>query len=173
MTLRIDEATVLGALYGAVKRYPGKVKALAMDMDSPESTLYAKLRGSEGYPLSYGNEVDEILDFLRDHNVQGWEKTIHVFCHRHDHLAVPIPRALQNGSRDGLKQVSQMMNEVAKIAKELSDSIDSQGDGGAEITAQELKRIEAACDEAMERIVETREFYRLRHASAKKKGAVK
>lgn len=173
MTLQIDEATPLGALYGAVKRYPGKVKALAMDMDVPESTLYAKLRGSEGYPLGYGGEVDEILDFLRDHQVKDWDKTIHVFCHRHDHLAIPIPHALKAGSKDGLKQVSQMMNEVAQIAKALSDGVDMQGEAGEEITSKELKRIETACDEAMEKIAETLEFYRSRHAAAKKKGLVK
>jgi hypothetical protein len=173
VTLPINEATVLGSLYGAVKRYPGKVKALAMDMDVPESTLYARLRGTEGYPMAYGAEVDEILDFLRDQNVKGWEKTIHVFCHRHDHLAIPIPRALKDGSHDGLRQVSQMMNEVAEIAKALSDGVDEHGDRGSEITTDEMKRIDAACQEAMEKIAETLEFYRARHLSAKKNGLVK
>lgn len=178
MTLAIDKTTQLGALLTAVKAYSGNseskgVRALAADMDIPESTLYAKLRGEKGYPLGVGGELDEILDFLQGKETPGWDRMIHVFCHRHDHLAIPIPHALRASSSDGLKQVSQMMNEVAEIAKALSDGVDASGEAGEEITSKELKRIEATCGEAMEKIAETLEYYRARHAAAKKKGLVR
>lgn len=173
MTLPIDQATPLGALYGAVKAYPGGAHQLAMDMDIPESTLYAKLRGEKGYPLSYKEDLGEILSFLRSREVPGWEKTLHVLCHQHDHLAIPIPRALKEGRDDELKQVSLLMQEVSEIAKALADGVDERGEGGREISAKEMKRIELACDEAMEKIAETRERYRKLHQEAKKKGLVK
>lgn len=173
MTLAIDQSTQLGALLSAVKTYPGGIRQLATDMDVPESTLYAKLRGEKGYPVNYKDEVDEILDFLHGRNVQGWDRSIHVFCHRHDHLAIPIPRALKEGSSEGLRQVSQMMQEVAIIAQAMSDGLDEGQADGNLINSKEMKRIAQACDEAMEKIAETREWCRSQHTVAKTKGLVK
>lgn len=173
MTLATDQSTPLGALYGAVKKYPGGVRQLAADMDIPESTLYAKLRGEKGYPLSYKDDLEEVLQFLRSREVEGWEKSLHVLCRRHDHLAIPIPRSLSQSGGDELKQVSLLMHEVSEIANALAEGVDVRGDGGKEITSTEMKRIEAACDEAMEKIAETRERYRQLHLAAKKKGLVK
>jgi hypothetical protein len=173
VTLALDDSTFLGALYGAVKRYPGKVRGLAADMDMPESTIYAKLRGEKGYPLDI-DEALEILDFLRGKQVDGWEKALHVMCYRLDHLAIPVPRAMRDGNAEGLRQVSQMMKEVADIAQALSDATDSHGAGGKAVTLQEFKRIDLACEEAMEKIVETRERYRAQYqADQKRKGARK
>lgn len=173
MTLPIDQSTPLGALYGAVKKYPGGPKQLASDMDIPLSTLYAKLRGEKGYPLDYETEVDEILNFLRSRDVPDWSKSVQVFCHRHDHLAIPIPRALREGSQEGLKQISELMHDVSSIAQALSDGVDRGKESGELISTKEWKRIELACDEAMEKIAETRELYRAQHLAAKKKGLVK
>lgn len=172
MTLALDDSTFLGALYGAVKRYPGKVKALAADMDMPESTLYAKLRGERGYPLDQ-DEVIEILNFLRSRKVEGWQKPVQVFCHHMDHLAVQIPRAMRESGGDDLKHVSEMMQEVADIAHELADATDEAKADGRHINSREWKRIEQACDEAMEKIAETRERYRARFMADKKRGLVK
>lgn len=173
MTLPVDESNKMGALLSAVKRYPGGVRGLAQDMDIPESSLYAMLRGEKGYPLDYRERIDEILDFLRGQDVKDWARTIHVFCFRHDHLAIPIPRALKLGSREGLQQVSQLMQEVADIANALSDGLDSGKESGELINSRELKRIELACDEAMEKIAETLEWCRVQHSAAKKKGLVR
>lgn len=172
MTLPVDQSTPLGALYGAAKRYPGGIDQLAKDMDVKRSTLYAKLRGEKGYPLS-PDEVDEILNFLRSRDVSDWDHPILVFCHIHDHLAIPIPRALRGGSTDGLRQVSVLMEEVSVIAKELSDATDPSKADGQMINSKEWKRIENACNEAMEKIVETREQYHAQHLAAKKAGLVK
>ena len=172
MTLPVDDATVMGALYGAAKRYPGKVRQLAIDMDVPESTLYARLRGEKGYPLSI-DEALEILDFLRGKDVPGWQKAVQVFCHQLDHLAIPIPRAMRLGDQAGLQRVSEMMQEVADIAHVLSDGTDSSKEGGRQITTAEWKKIDKECSEAMEKIAETREFYQAQHLAAKKKGLVK
>ncbi|MFA5824796.1 MAG: phage regulatory CII family protein [Gallionellaceae bacterium] len=160
MTLKLDDSTVLGALYGAAKKYPGGIRQLAADMDMPESTLYAKLRNEKGYPLGI-DEAVEILNFMRGQDVPGWQKAVQVFCHQLDHLAVPIPRAMRLGDVAGLQQVSEMMQEVADIAHALSDGTDSGKDGGRQITTAEWKKI-----------AETREFYKALHMAAKKKGLV-
>jgi len=173
VTLQIDQSTPLGALYGAVKKYPGGPRQLAADMDIPQSTLYAKLRGEKGYPLDYETEVDDILNFLRSREVPDWDRSIQVFCHRHDHLAVQIPRSMREGSIEGLKQISQMMQEVAAIAHELSDAMDGSKADGTLINSKEMKRIEHACDAAMQKIASTRECYRAQHLDAKSKGLVK
>ena len=171
MTLALDDSTVRGALYGAARRYPGGIDQLARDMDKPKSTLYAKLRGEKGYPLDI-DEALEILDFLRGKQVEGWGKALHVLCYQLDHLAVPVPRAMREGTADGLRQVSQMMQEVADIAQALSDATDDRSLGGKAVTLQEFKRIDLACEEAMEKIVETRERYRAQYqADQKRKGA--
>lgn len=170
MTLALDDSSVLGALYGAVRRYPGGVKALAADMDMPQSTLYAKLRGEKGYPLSI-DEAVEVLEFLRAREVLGWDKGLQVLCYQLDHLAVQVPRAMRDRSAEGLRQVSQLMKEVADIAQALSDATDDRSLGGKAVTLQEFKRIDAACEEAMEKIVETRERYRVQYqADQKRKG---
>lgn len=173
MTLQNDQSTPLGALYGAVKAYPGGPRQLAADMDMPESTLYAKLRGEKGYPLSYKDDLEEILNFLRGKDVPGWGKTLQVLCHRHDHLAIPIPRAMQEAAGYGLKQVSQMMNQISAIAQALSDGVDQAREDGELINSKEMQRIELACEEGMEKIAETLEWYRAQHLAAKEKGLVK
>lgn len=172
MTLPIDEATVLGALYGVVKKYPGKVKALAADLDMPESTLYAKLRGEAGYP-TWLDEFGEILDFARARGVDDWSRALHVLCYRHDHLAIPIPHAFKVSSKDGLRDVSQLMQEVAEIAQALSDATDPLQADGECVNSKEMKRIDHAIEEAMEKLVEVRERYRAKHVADKKKGLVK
>jgi hypothetical protein len=172
VTLPIDEASPLGALYGAAKRYPGGIDQLAKDMDVKRSTLYAKLRGEKGYPLSPA-EVDEVLNFLRSREVPDWAQSILVFCHNHDHLAIPIPRAMREGSSDGMKQISVLMEEVAQIAQSLAEATDPQKANGKFINAKEWKGIERACNEAMQKIAETREQYHAQHLAAKKAGRVK
>jgi hypothetical protein len=171
VTLPVDEATVKGALYGAAKLYPGKIRQLAADMDMPESTLYAKLRGEKGYPLDI-DEAGEILDFLRGQDVPGWQRAVQVFAHLLDHLAVPIPRSMRLDDKDGLQRVGEMMQEVADIAAALSLGENGNGEGGKQITTKEWKRIDKECDEAMEKIAETREIYKARHQAAKTKGLV-
>jgi len=173
VTLPIDQSSPLGALYGAVKKYPGGPKQLASDMDIPLSTLYAKLRGEKGYPLDYETDVDEILNFLRIRDVHDWSRSVVVFCHKHDHLAIPIPRAMREGSPEGLKQISALMHDVSSIAQALSDGVDKGKDCGELISTKEWKRIDLACEEAMEKLAETRELYRAQHQAAKKKGLVK
>ncbi len=173
MTLPIDKSTRRGALLSAAREYPGGIRQLAADMDMPESTLYAKLRGEKGYPIGFEDEIDDVLGFLRSRDVTGWDRCIHIFCHAHDHLAIPIPRALKDGSTEGLRQVSQMLQEVAVIAREMSDSLDQNKADGQLINSKEMKRVEAACDEAMEKIAETREWCRVQHRAAKSKGLVK
>lgn len=101
MTLPIDESTVRGALYGAAKHYPGGITQLAIDMDQPGSSFYARLRGEKGNPLAIDDAV-EILNFLRGQDVPGWQKAVQVFCHQLDHLAIPIPRAMRLGDAAGL-----------------------------------------------------------------------
>lgn len=172
MTLPIDQTTLRGALYSAAKAYPGGVDSLAADLDFKISTLYAKLRGEKGYPL-HVDELSDILSMLRSREVPGWARIMQVFCHQHDHLAVAIPRSLREGDIDGLRQVSQMMQEVAEIAQELAAAQDERKSGGKLITSKEMRRIELACDEAMEKIAETREYYRALHREAKSKGLVK
>lgn len=66
-----------------------------------------------------------------------------------------------------------MMQEVADIAHALSDGVDEHQAGGRQITSQEWKKIDKECEEAMEKIPETREFYKAKHLAAKKKGLVK
>ena len=172
MTLAVDKSTLMGALYSAVKQYPGGVRQMARDMDMPESTLYAKLRGERGYPLDCASELDDLLNFLRSRGVVGFSRVIQVFCHQHDHLCIPVPRVMRVGSPDGLMHVSEMMQEVADIAQALSAGVDESGDAGSAISERELKRIEQECDEAMERIAETRECYRAQYRAAKKKGVL-
>jgi len=172
VTLPVDESMVRGALYGAAKGYPGGIRQLASDMDMPESTLYARLRGEKGYPLAV-DEAVEILNFLRGQHVPGWQKAVYVFAHQLDHLVIPIPRALRLGDVPGLQQVSEMMQEVADIAHALSDGTDASQEGGRRISTIEWKKIDKECAEAMEKIAETREFYKAQHLAAKKKGLVK
>ena len=171
MTLPIDQASTRGALYGAAKLYPGGIRQLAADMDMPESTLYAKLRGEKGYPLHL-DEIDEILNFLRSRDVPGWSHCVLVFCHGHDHLAIPIPRAMREGSTDGMKQIGVLMEEVSLIAQSLADATDPNKEDGVDINTKEWKGIEYACNEAMEKLAETREQYHARHLAAKKAGRV-
>lgn len=172
VTIALDDSTVLGALYGAAKRYPGGIEQLAADMDMPKSTLYGKLRGEKGYPLGI-DEAMEILDFARGKHVSGWEKALHVMCYRLDHLAVPVPRAMRDGSAEGLREVSQMMKEVADIAQALSDATDAHSEDGKQVSQQEFQKIDRACAEAMEKIAETRERYRAQCRADKKKGRVR
>lgn len=173
MTLPVDQSTPRGALYSAVKKYPGGVRQMAADLDMPESTLYAQLRGEKGYPIDCHDGLNEMLNFLRSREVPGWSRWLQVFCHQHDHLVVPIPRAMREGDVDGLQQVSEMMREVSEIAQELAAAQDKRKAGGELITSTEMKRIDVACDEAMEKIAETREFYRAQHRAALEKGLVK
>lgn len=172
MTLPIDQTTLRGALFTAVKAYPGGVRQFAADLDLKESSLYARLRGEKGYPLDV-DDLDDILGQLRSREVPGWARCVQVFCHKHDHLGVAVPRSLREGDIDGLRQVSQMMQEVAEIAQELAAAQDERKSGGKLITSKEMKRIEQACDEAMEKIAETREYYRALHQDAKGKGLIK
>lgn len=172
MTLPVNDSTFLGALYGAVKKYPGKVRALAADMDMPESTLYAKLRGEKGYPLDH-EEAIEILNFLRGQDAPGWERPVQVFCHQMDHLAVRVPRALRISDAEGMRQVSEMMQEVADIAHALADGTSEDSAGGKRLCTAEWKTLDKEFEEAMEKIASSREAYRARYLADKKKGLVK
>lgn len=172
MTLAVDKSSLLGALLTAVRLYPGGVRGLAADMDTPEPTMYARLRGDKGYPLGT-KELDDILERLRGQEIEGWDRPLHVLCHKHDHLAIPIPRALKDGSAEGLKQVSQMMHEVSEIAQALADGLDENKADGRLINTHEMKRIDSACATAMERIAETLERCRAQHLEAKKRRLVK
>lgn len=160
MTLPVDQSTKLGALLGACREYPGGVRRLAADLDMPESTLYAKLRGEKGYPLLFRDEseLDEILAMLRAKGVADWDKAIRVLCHQHGLLAVRLPSPDSINSNGAAQHISRVMQEVSRIASEISEAVSSAGECGADISAKEMRRIDDACNNAMERICEARRW---------------
>lgn len=172
MTLELDMADPRGALYTVCKLYRGGIKALAMDLEMKEQTLYAKLRGASGYALSYGDggEVDEILNLLRAHGVDIGA-VVQAFAHRYGMLAVPMPDVSCPVGSQAAQQISRMMQEVANVAQEIADAVSVSGDGGSVITPREQRRIATECDKAMEIILAAKRWSEAQCKAFKGRGA--
>lgn len=171
MTCRPEPMNPLDALYQASRRYPGKLPALAHRVNMPEDTLRKKLRHQvETHILGYDEEVSEILDCLREAKVDGWADTIHAFCWRHGHLAIPIP-SIDKSQAGGEEVTSAIVSSVKEHAEAIA-SIGESLSGDSVITDAELQRINKEIEEAMVALLELRNLSTMLHDLAKMRGVV-
>lgn len=163
MTCRSVQMHPLDALYQAVKRYPGGVRALAHRLNLSEATLYNKLRYQiETHHIGYDDELSEMLFCLKEANVKGWADTLHALAWRHGHLAVPLPDMAAGAA--GAEITSAIIASVKEHAEAVAQIGESLRNDNA-ISETELRRIDQEVEEAMVALVGLRDMARRLHDS--------
>lgn len=158
MTCRTNEMHPLDLLYKACRAYPGGIEAMAVRLGVKTQVLYSKLRQQvDSHHVHFDSELSEMLFYLKDAHVSGWEDVLHAFCWRHGHVAVRIPDAAMDDDT--------MMGAICISVKEHGEAIACIGHGLLDdtITQHEMASIEREIEGAMSALAALQQLVRERH----------
>lgn len=161
----------MDALYRACRDYPGGIEALSARMGKKSHVMYSKLRRQvETHRIGYDEELSEILFCLEEARVQDWASTLHAFCARHNHIAVPIPTLGDDEDHASLTAlILNTMTKQGEVAAEINKALADDSD----IDNREFVEIEERFEKTMRALLALQQWVREKHEKARQSGRVR
>ena len=162
------------ALYAACRAFPGSpggIAALAERRGISAAALYQKLdKDNERGRITFGAELDDILDQLRAAGVPNWDAPLCALAYRHGGVFVRLPEIEGGQSAQELTQgILDMVRDQGRLATVLAESLAND----QEIDTREFEAFNVCHAAAMASVAKMGEHVRELHERAKAAGRVR